>query len=147
MGTLAYLAVQTKQARIAAETTAKYAGLQATHSIIDIYAKWRSSLLSNPAYPEIIAKANRNEPLTDSERIVLSLIFHDLFYGASYSFSSAESDGSIHEAPADVEYVVRILGEMPCAQSEWQSWKLNVARMNSNFVNIVDAELEKQGID
>jgi hypothetical protein len=137
--------MQTKQARVAVEQSAKYAGLQATHSILDIYVRWRNTLMSNPAHADIIAKANRRESLTDSEQIILSLLFHDLFYGASYSYSSATSDGSIHEAPADVEYTLTILRDMPCALDQWQRLKQNVARMSPEFVALVDSELTKSG--
>lgn len=47
---LLYLASQTRQSRIAAEETAKYAGLQATHSMLDLYFNWRRTLLSNPEH-------------------------------------------------------------------------------------------------
>lgn len=143
--TLVYLAIQTKQARLAAQESAKHAGLQATHSIIDIYTRWRNTLLSDPSYPEVIAKANRSEPLTDAEQVVLSLIFHDLFYGASFSYASAVFEGSIHESPADVEYTVSILKEMPCGVAEWNRWKTNVSRMSREFVELVDRELEDAG--
>jgi hypothetical protein len=147
LATLVYLAAQTRQTRIAAEETAKFAALQATHSIIDIYAGWRQTLLSNPEHTEILAKANSGAVLSPSEQITVSMLFHDLFYGASYSHSSALSAGSIHEAPADVEYTVLMLRDMPCALVEWQRLKHNVARMSPEFVEHVDKELEARSSD
>ena len=68
LATLVYLSLQTRQARIAAEETAKFSGLQATHSMLDLYFDWRRTLFSDPAHREIIAKANDGEELTSSER-------------------------------------------------------------------------------
>jgi hypothetical protein len=142
LATLVYLSLQTRQARIAAEETAKYSGLQATHSMLDLYFDWRRTLFSDPAHREIIAKANEGEELTNSERFTVGLIFHDLFFAAAYSNLSAASGGSIHEEEADVEYIVWVLRENPCAVPEWNRTKSMVARMDRNFVMQVDRELE-----
>ena len=140
---LLYLASQTRQGRIAAQETAKYAGLQATHSMLDLYFDWRRTLFSNPEYPEIIAKANANENLTDAEKLTLGFIFHDLFFGAAYSYVSASTGGSVHEEKADVEYIVWILQTNPCALIEWNKVKGMVAKMDGgDFVSMVGREME-----
>ena len=75
--TLGYLSLQTRQARLAAEVAAKYAGLQATHSIVNLYVEARPTLLE---HKESIAKANAGEELPEAEKIALSIVFHDLLY-------------------------------------------------------------------
>jgi hypothetical protein len=136
--TLVYLSLQTRQARLAAEDTAKYSGLQATYLIVDLYVQARKSILE---HKEILAKANSGHELTDVETLALSLVFHDLFYGAAYSYSSAASSGSVHLEAGDIEYFVHLLTEMPCAISEWDRVKHNVEKMGTDFVSRVDAML------
>ena len=135
---LVYIAVQTRQARAAAEETAKFASLQATHSIIDLYIEARETLLE---HQETISKANEGEPLSGSERLAVSLVFHDLFYAAAYSHRSAASDGSFHQVNGDVEYLTGFLEQNPCAVSEWHRMKASVARMDPGFVQGVEDEL------
>ncbi|MFT4519195.1 MAG: hypothetical protein ACI9JM_001586 [Halioglobus sp.] len=136
--TLLYLSLQTRQARLAAEQTAKYAGLQATHSIINLYVDARRCLLE---HAETIAKANSGQDLSDSEHYILSVVFHDLFYAASYSFTSAISSGSVHSEEGDIEYFTILLSDNACAIAQWHEMKGNVAKMDSGFVERVDAAL------
>ena len=142
LATLIYLSLQTRQARIAAEETAKFSGLQATHSMLDLYFDWRRTLFSDPAHRDIIAKANEGKDLLRSEQFTVGLLFHDLFFAAAYSSISAASGGSMHEEEADVEYIVWILRENPCALVEWNRVKGIVARMDRNFVSQVDQQME-----
>ena len=139
---LLYLASQTRQSRIAAEETAKYAGLQATHSMLDLYFDWRRTLFSNPEHKEIVAKANVGENLTNAEQFTLGLLFHDLFFAAAYSYSSAIAGGSVHEEEGDVEYITWILQLNPCAVTEWNRVKSIVARMDGGqFVSQVEKNM------
>lgn len=139
LATLAYLAIQTRQARVAAEETAKFAGLEATHAMLDLYFDWRRTLFSNPEHKEIVAKANLGQDLTEAERFALSFLFHDLFFAAAYSNINAESGGSIHDVGSDVEYVVWILRDNPCAVKEWDRVKSMVASLDPQFVAQVDS--------
>ena len=136
--TLVYLSLQTRQARLAAEETAKFSSLQATYSIVDLYVQARKSILD---HTEILAKANEGEELSSSERLALSIVFHDLFYGAAYSYASASSSGSGHSESGDIEYFVYLLTVTPCAISEWDHIKHNVEKMGSDFVSKVDEAL------
>lgn len=83
--TLVYLSLQTRQARLAAEETAKFAALQGTHSIVSLYVEARRTLLE---YRELIAKANAKQDLSEAEQFALALVFDDLFYAAAFSFGS-----------------------------------------------------------
>jgi hypothetical protein len=62
----------TVQARLAAEEIAKFASLQATHSIVNLYVDARRSLLE---HKEIIVKANSTQDLSDSEKFALRFCF------------------------------------------------------------------------
>jgi len=143
LATLIYLAIQTRQARIAAEETAKFAGLQATHSMLDLYFNWRRSLFVDPAHKEIIAKANAGAELTDSEQFALRYVFHDLFFAAAYSYASSSSGGSLHERQGDVDYIVLIMKENPCALIEWKGIEHVVARMGADFIELVNQRLSE----
>jgi hypothetical protein len=128
----------TVQARLAAEETAEFASLQATHSIVNLYVDARRSLLE---HKEIIVKANSTQDLSDSEKFALSVVFHDLFYAAAYSFSSAKSSGSVHSEDGDIEYFTILLVDNACAIAQWHKMKENVAKMGPGFVEQVDAAL------
>lgn len=93
--TLIYLALQTRQSRIASQETAKFAGLEATYLTFNLYFDWRRTLLSNPENIRIIAKANEGDELTGAEGLALGLLFHDLFFAGSYAFASSIAGGSI----------------------------------------------------
>jgi len=138
LATLVYLSIQTRQSRIAAQETAKFAALQATHSMLDLYFDWRSTLFSNPEHKEIVAKANRGVELTEAERFTLSLIFHDLFFAAAYSNANATAGGSIHDIGADVEYVAWLCKENPAILGEWNRVKRLVGALDAEFIVQVD---------
>jgi hypothetical protein len=138
LSTLVYLALQTRQARVAAEETAKYSGLQATHSIVDLYVDARRMLIE---HRELIARANEGQVLSESDRLALSLVFHDLFYAAAYSHLSSTSAGSVHAEGADVDYFASLLSENPAAIAEWHRHKHLVAKMSTEFVALVDETL------
>lgn len=139
--TLIYLALQTRQSRIAAQETAKFSGLQATHSMLDLYFDWRRTLFSDPDNIRIISKANEGGDLTSAEQLSLSLIFHDLFFAAAYSYASSVSGGSIHEQQGDVEYLVHILNENSSAIGEWRKIEHIVSRMGTDYVQIVNSKI------
>ena len=140
--TLVYLSIQTRQSRIAAQETAKFAELQATHSLLDLYFDWRNTLFSNPEHKEIVAKANLGSELDEAEKFALSLLFHDLFFAAAYSDANARAGGSIHETGVDVEYVLLLLKENPAILREWLRVKHMVSELNAEFVVQVDRSLE-----
>jgi hypothetical protein len=139
--TLIYLALQTRQARIAAQETVKYSGLQATHSMLDLYFDWRRTLFSDPDNIRVIVKANNGEALTSTEKLTLSLVFHDLFFAAAYAYGSSASEGSIHEQEGDVEYVVHLLNENPSAVDEWRRIEHIVKRMGTDYVQVVNSKI------
>lgn len=139
--TLVYLAIQTRQTRIAAEETAKFSSLQETYSIVSMYCKARSTLL---AHADIITKANDGRELSEEENFVLSIVFHDLFYGAAYSFVSASNSGSGHAEAGDVEYFTRLLLHNPSAKTEWNRSKHSVELMGSGFVPLVESVLHAE---
>lgn len=136
--TLGYLAAQTRQARLAAQETAKFSSLETTRSMVNLYVEGRRSLLE---HSDLIAKANALEELTDGERYALSIVLHDLFYGSAYAFRSAQMAGSLHGKDGDVEYFVSLIQGNECAMAEWERMKHSVAKMGPDFVPLVDANL------
>jgi len=137
--TLGYLAVQTRQSRLAAQETAKFSSLDTTRSMVNLYVEARRSLLD---HSDLIAKANGSEELSDGERYALSIVFHDLFYGAAYAFRSAQMAGSLHGKDGDVEYFVSLIQGNACATAEWHRMKHSVEKMGPDFVPLVDASLD-----
>jgi hypothetical protein len=79
--------------------------------------------------------------LSEAEQVTLSLVFHDFFYGAAYSYGSAASAGSGHVETGDVEYLVKLLSENSSARDEWLRMKGNVEKMGYDFVSRVDKAL------
>ena len=136
--TLGYLAVQTRQARMASQETAKFASLETTRSMVSLYVEARKTLL---AHSDLIAKANGSKELSGGERYALSIVFHDLFYGAAYAFRSAQMAGSLHGKDGDVEYFVSLIRGNDCAIAQWDRMKHSVAKMGPDFVPSVDAAL------
>ena len=136
--TLLYLSLQTRQARLAAEETAKFASLEATASIVSLYVEARRTLLENKG---LIAKANLEQELSEEEQVALTIVFDDLFFAAAYSFGSAASAGSVHSEDGDVEYFSRLLSENSSAIAQWERQKNNVEKMGPGFVERVDEAL------
>ena len=139
--TLVYLSIQTRQTRIAAEETAKFSSLRETYSIVSMYVEARRTLL---AHSDLITRANGGAELSEDEGFALSIVFHDLFYGAAYSYASASNSGSVHAEAGDIEYFTGILKSNPSALAEWDRIKENVELMGPGFVPLVESVLDEE---
>ncbi len=104
--TLIYLAVQTRQSRIAVEQTADSAKLQATLAVVEVYSRWRSLMVSNPDVVNAIQKSNNGEDLTGVEKTQISAAFEERIVASWMSFASSYGSGSLHSTSADVDYLV-----------------------------------------
>jgi hypothetical protein len=142
LATLIYLAIQTRQARIAAEQTLKFAELQASRAVMAGYSQSRSLLLSDPRISDAIAKVNAGEILSDAERIQLAVVFEDLFIASAFSYLSSRASGAVHSSEADIDYIVLLLRENPGLISEWRRVENIVRKMSAEYVTSVNLQLE-----
>ena len=141
--TLMYLAIQTRQARIAAEQSAKFAVLQGSSSVIAAYSRWRSILLDKPELIEAITKLNSGIEISEVERIQVAVAFEELFLAAGLSYMSGVVAGSMHSSAADVEYLVEYFASNPSAKQEWHRRKSMWNKTAPEFVSAIDDELAK----
>jgi len=141
IGTLVYLSVQTKQTRIAAEQTAKFAASEATHSAEGGYARWRSSITNNTEVAKIVAKARSDESLEEWEQIIFSQTFDQLFFTAAVSYLSSSGSASVHESSADVEHLVEDLGANPHAVEDWRRCSLRLKLVAPDLLSTVNQRL------
>ena len=139
--TLAYLAIQTRQSRIAVEQTADTAKLQATLSVVEVYSRWRILMASNPDVVNAIAKANNGEDLTCVEKTQISAAFEERIVASWMSFASSFGSGSLHSTSADVEYLVQYFRDNPAAVEHWNKMRMVIELSFPEFASAVDAKL------
>ena len=139
--TLLYLAIQTKQARIAAEETANFAAIQATYTTVDTYFNWRTLIVYNPEVSKVIAKAKSDAPLDDQEQILFSNVFEHLFFAAAVSHRGSSEHASLHLAFGDEEYVLLMLQANPKAIEDWRAMEDIVAAVSPELVRFVNEGL------
>ena len=142
LATLVYLAIQTRQARIAAEQTLKFAEFQASRAVMAGYSHSRSLLLSVPRISDAMAKVNAGEILSDSERIKLAVVFEDLFIASAFSYLCSRASGAVHSSEADIDYIVLLLRENPGLVNEWRRVENIVQKMSAEYVRLVNLQLE-----
>lgn len=143
LATLGYLSVQTRQFRIAAEQAAKLSAIQATHSAGDLYARWRTLLLSNPSYVAILVKASEGNELTSVEHNIVATLFHDLFVTGAYSHHVSQELGSFHKGSVDTDYILENLRRYPCGIAEWNKFKSIAVGVGPKFVEQIDKHLDE----
>ena len=147
LATLGYLAVQTRQSRIAAEQTVRLSAIQATHSAGDLYARWRSLLLSDPSYIETLVKASEGEELTTAEQNTVATLFHDLFVTGAYSHHVSLELGSFHKGSVDTDYILENLRRYPCGVAEWDKFKSIAVGVGPKFVQEIEQQLNELSDD
>jgi len=144
IATLGYLAIQTRQTRIATEQSVRLGQVQATHAAGDLYARWRTLLLSDPSYGEILVKASEGGDLTTSERNLVSTLFDDLFVSAAFAHQLSLELGSFHKGSVDTGYVLETLNRYPCGIDEWIRFRNIVGGVGPDFVTAIDKELQER---
>ncbi len=145
--TLIYLSVQTRQARIAAEQSAKFSELHHTSNIMNLYTRWREFIVSEPHNSAILAKSKKGLKLSEEEDIHISIAFDDMFFTACFSYQSGITDSTAHDASGDVQYLIKLLTDYPCAEVEWHRVKHIVECLGVEFVQRIDEELAKMQFD
>ena len=141
--TLLYLAIQTRQSRIATEQTVDLARVQATVSVGEAYSRWRNLIASNPDLVIVIAKANSGQDLTEVEKTQVSEAFEERIVASWISFASTYASGAAHSTAADIDYLVEFFRKNPAALEDWNRMRMVTEAGSPEFVSAVDAKLEK----
>ena len=157
MVTLVYLAIQTRLTRKAAEVTqraaeetAKFSSMQMLQGVASMYSRWRLARM-NPQLAELLVKAKGSDSLTESEQVIFSSAFEELFFTALVSFQSAVESASFHTESVDIIYLLDTFKDNPKAIVEWRRMRPALIAGSSmtgssKFVETVDKMLEEQGI-
>ena len=135
ISTLAYIALQTHRARVATEASSSMA-------TVDLYSRWRSSLLQNSDLPVVLAKANRAEPLTDEEAIQLQYLADDLFSIATITYANNMNSGSLHDRLGDINFLAGTLRANPGLVEEWVRFRTALVFASDEFVSAINNELD-----
>ncbi len=138
--TLAYIAVQMRHARIAADA-------QGTVASVEIYSRWRAMFLQNSDLAVVLAKANAGEQFSDAERIQLSSLCDQLYYGSSGSFAASLGSGSIHDHQAEVAYVTDLMDANPGIIADWRRGRHIVEGISPLFGSLIDEHLARKLAD
>ena len=134
LATLVYLALQTRQVRIAAEANG-------TLQAIEWYGRWRAIHLENSDIAAVLAKANSGQSLNDQESIQFNVLFEELIWVVAVSYANSSRGGSIHDPSSEVDYLVDRLQSNRGAVDEWHRRKELVAGTSRELVALVDRRL------
>jgi hypothetical protein len=139
--TLIYLAIQTRQARIAAEQTADLARLESTASVVEAYSRWRVMVATHPDLANLISRANREEEISPEEHVQLSAAFEERILASVLSYATSAGAGSVHSISADVDYLADFLNDNPAAIADWNRMRQFMSVSFPDFVTAVDAKM------
>ncbi len=132
--TLLYVAVQIRLAREDSQ-------VQGTYSSIDLYNKSRSHIIDNPDLTELLAKANRDEKLTDAEDLRLGTFTNDLVMTCFFSYKTTLKYIPLYERSADIGYLTEFFKRNPGTLRYWKTEREFVNTMDSEFSKLVDAQM------
>ena len=144
--TLIYLAIQTRQARIAAEQNANFAQMQATGSLTEAYARWRGILINSPEVVGAITKANTGENLTEVEKVQIAAAFEELFIACALSYLGSHTSATLQSTSVDVDYLVGYFKNNPSAVDGWHRAKSLIEQVSPEFAMAVGGEIVKLGM-
>ena len=132
--TLAYLAIETRLSREASQ-----AGL--TYSSVELYSRWRNSLLQNSDVAKAVAKANRGEEIDDEERFQIAALMDEIFIASCASYESVVRATALHERALEVEYLLAFLNDNPGLVSEWNRFRPLAEFVSAEFAKALDTKL------
>jgi hypothetical protein len=133
--TLAYLANETRQSRLAA-------AVGGTMAAQELFSRWRRALLENSDLANISAKASFGGPLTEAERIQFQFLCDELFLAATASYLNGQQSNAAYESGAEVEYLMRIIERIPGIRGEWAQNKDMAGLVAPDLVASLDTRLE-----
>ena len=108
------------------------------------YSRWRSTILENTDIAEAIAKANRNETLTDREQLQVRMVFDELLVLAIVGPSEVEGRGLSGQRPAILEYLEMMFEENPGLIPYWERYRRIAMRLSEDSVPAIDEIVAKQ---
>jgi len=131
--TLIYLASQSRQTRIATQSTLLLSQAEA-------HARWRTALFSNPELAALLAAANDGVELSRADHIQLSSLYMELFIsGAVGSYTGDQGGGPRTETV----HLLKLLQLYPSMISEWQEQRPVLEPLAPEFVAEVNLGLER----
>ena len=134
VATIAYLAVQTRQARISSEANG-------TLQAIEWYGRWRTTLMQNSDLAAVLAKANTEQALSEQELVQFQTIYEELFFVAAVSYVNSSRVGSFHEAASEIDYLWEKIEASSAAVREWKRFRHLLARTSPELVAEIDRRL------
>ena len=134
LATLVYLALQTRQVRVATESNG-------TLQAIEWHGRWRALLVENTGVVAVLAKANSGESLNESESIQFNALFEELIWVVTVSYENASRAGSIHTPSTEIDYLVDKLQAYRGASDEWHRRKWLITKSFPELVALVDERL------
>ena len=128
IGTLLYLASQTRHTRMAVESAGNI-GTVETHS------RFRQALMTNPELAALLVKANQNPDVSEAERIQLQMLFFDIFIACAIGISTQSTTDLIR---TDVIFLAEFLNENPYGIIEWERKRNQMELIVPEFCKEVD---------
>ena len=113
LATLIYLAVQTKQTRLAVES-----GSAVTTQ--NLYSAWRNTFIESPHLADLVAKANSGAELSEKERLQFHFFCDEMFFAAAVSFTTSKQERGMESAMLEVEYITQMIKAIPPSIPEWE---------------------------
>jgi len=134
VATIAYLAVQTRLARISSEASG-------TLQAIEWYGRWRTTVMQNSDLAAVLAKADTDQALTEQELVQLQMVYEELFWVVAVSYANSSRAGSFHEAESEIDYLWERLEGSSAAVREWERCRHLLARTSPELVAEINRRL------
>lgn len=132
LGTLIYLSVQVRQANLATSRSSRL-------GVVEAHARWRSAIYENLTLAELLDRDNKNEPLSDAEKIQIEMLHFELFISCVMDVFTVE-EGTPH---AEHEYLVNILKANPSVRRQWEKQRTMMVNMIPDYVVEIDRILAR----
>jgi hypothetical protein len=130
LGTLVYLSVQTRHARIASQRAL-------TGAVGEAHARWRSALYENPELAALLARANSGESLTEGEQIQLRHLCFEIFVAGGFGYFTGKAGGP----RAEVRYMVDLLNDNPSILEQWKQQRHLGIEAHPDYIELVEKQL------
>jgi hypothetical protein len=131
IGTLLYLASQTRHTRTAVESAANL-------GIVEAHSRFRQALMVNPDLADLLARANIDPEVTDGERIRLQMLFHDIFMACAVGILTKAGDNTPR---TDTRYLAELLNDNPYGIIEWNRKRDEMSEIVPEFCSEIDTLL------
>ena len=136
VSTLIYLSIQIAGTKKAAES-------QASQRSMDMYSSWRSMLVQNSVFVEVLAKANDNLELSPGEKIQLEAFTDEYFFAILGSHAMGAHSGSVHDLVGEIHYFLDVTNRNPCLIPQWHRFRANADIVSPDFASAIDNALSR----